>query len=92
MDEIRLRVTVSGHVQGVWFRATTQRRASLLKVVGWVSNLPDGRVRAELQGPRGAVDQVVEWCRVGPQQARVTDIEIEEIPTTSGEKAFWIRR
>ena len=47
-------------------------------VAGWVRNLPDGRVELVAEGPRGAVDQLLEWCRVGPRQANVTALEITD--------------
>ena len=44
VDKICINCLVSGKVQGVWFRANTQKEAQKLGVTGWVRNLPDGRV------------------------------------------------
>jgi acylphosphatase len=76
----RRRVVVQGHVQGVFFRETTRRRAHAAGVAGWVRNLPDGRVEAVFEGARGAVDTLVAFAREGPRGARVdwVDVEAEE--------------
>ena len=88
---IRHRVRVAGRVQGVWFRDTCRRVAEDHGVAGWVRNLPDGRVEAVLEGDRGAVAAVVEWCRVGPRHAVVTGVEVvDEQPR--GMTAFEVRR
>ena len=72
----RVRVTVSGRVQGVFFRATCAARARERGLSGWVRNSPDGRVEAVFEGPEEDVDALVEWCRLGPELAVVQDVEI----------------
>jgi len=76
-----LSVMVSGKVQGVGFRAATVRQAHLLKLGGWVRNLPDGRVEALLQGERNAVDRMLSWLLRGPPPARVSGVTHEERST-----------
>ncbi|MBC7338593.1 MAG: acylphosphatase [Firmicutes bacterium] len=89
-DLVRAHVYISGHVQGVFFRATTREQADRLGVAGWVRNLPDGRVEAVLEGPRPAVHACLQWCHHGPPGARVTGVEVEwEAPR--GERAFRVR-
>jgi acylphosphatase len=84
---VRRRVTVSGRVQGVWFRDGCAREARARGVHGWVRNLPDGRVEAAFEGTRAGVDALVEWCREGPPRARVVTIDVlDELPT--GERDF----
>ena len=82
----RRRVVVQGHVQGVFFRETTKRRALSAGVAGWVRNLPDGRVEAVFEGERAAVERLVDYAREGPRGARVdwVDIEAEEPEGLSG--------
>jgi acylphosphatase len=82
----RRRVVVQGHVQGVFFRETTKRRALSAGVTGWVRNLPDGRVEAVFEGERAAVERLVDYAREGPRGARVdwVDIEAEEPEGLSG--------
>jgi acylphosphatase len=72
----RVRVTVSGRVQGVFYRATCARLAREAGLAGHVRNLPDGRVEAVFEGPEEGVDRLVAWCRTGPEMARVDEVEI----------------
>jgi acylphosphatase len=89
-DRIRRRVSVSGRVQGVWFRESCRDQAQAAGVAGWVRNLDDGRVEVVLEGPPGAVDDVLAWCRRGPRRARVDRVEvIDETPV--GEQGFRVR-
>jgi acylphosphatase len=73
---IRRRVVVRGHVQGVFFRETTRRRAQALGVAGWVANKPDGSVEAVLEGEREPVEAVVAFVREGPRGARVDWVDV----------------
>ena len=68
---------VSGRVQGVSYRAHTRRKAQQLGLVGWVRNLPDGRVEALATGPRDGLRDLVAWGHAGPEHARVTDVQAE---------------
>lgn len=74
---IRRRVTVRGHVQGVFFRETTRRRAQARGVRGWVANRPDGSVEAVLEGDSDAVEAIVAFVREGPRGARVDWVDVE---------------
>ena len=69
-------VIVTGRVQGVFFRGTCAAEARRLGVGGWVRNLPDARVEAIFEGPEAAVEQMVLWCRHGPDLARVDGVEV----------------
>jgi len=87
----RVRVVVTGIVQGVNFRRYTQMTASGLNVNGWVRNLPTGAVEGCFEGEKGAVDALLEWCRNGPPAGRVDTLEIEEEPFTGEFDSFTIR-
>ena len=76
-DRTRAHVLVSGTVQGVFYRATTQETAQEAGVDGWVKNLGDGRVEAVFEGDPEAVESMVEWCHEGSPAATVTDVEVE---------------
>jgi acylphosphatase len=73
---IRRRVAVRGHVQGVFFRETTKRRAVAAGLTGWVRNLADGSVEAVFEGEREAVDGLVAFVRDGPRGARVDWVDV----------------
>ena len=87
----RVRVYVSGRVQGVFFRDSTRERAQRLGVSGWVRNLPDGRVEAVFEGEAGAVDEMVRWCHEGPPHARVEGVEVREEPVSGDQEGFEVR-
>jgi acylphosphatase len=71
---------VTGRVQGVYFRASTQATARQLGLTGWVCNLPDGRVEGVACGPGKTLDKLVAWLHHGPEHAQVTDLQIEPEP------------
>ena len=71
----RVRVVISGRVQGVWFRGWTVDEATARGLSGWVRNCRDGTVEAVLEGVPEAVDAMVEACRTGPPAARVHHVE-----------------
>lgn len=75
--KVRARILVSGRVQGVFFRSETKKEADNWKVEGWVRNRQDGRVEAVLEGEEEAVKKVIAFCRQGPPQARVKDVEVQ---------------
>ena len=77
-----LRAVVTGQVQGVAFRWSTQREADHLGVRGWVRNLEDGRVEAQLEGDPDAVEALVAWLRRGPTAARVEDLRLSDVEPT----------
>ena len=87
---VRVRVIVSGKVQGVWFRESTREQATALALGGWVRNLADGTVEAVFEGSETAVDRAVEWCRRGPRQARVDALDVTR-ETPIGEASFDVR-
>jgi acylphosphatase len=66
-----LRVTVSGHVQGVCFRHYTRLKANELGITGWVRNLSNGDVEALICGSSEQTDAMLAWLAVGPEHARV---------------------
>ena len=72
------RLTVTGHVQGVFFRASVQEAATANDVAGWASNEPDGSVEIQLEGEPEAVAHVEAYCGVGPSSARVEDVRARD--------------
>ena len=69
---------IRGTVQGVWYRAWTEKEATSRGLAGWVRNRRDGSVEALFAGPREAVEAMLTACRSGPPLARVSDIHVED--------------
>ena len=76
LNEIKAaNLKVRGKVQGVWFRASTEKEAHRLGVCGWVRNCPDLSVEIRAEG--AALDDFIKWCHEGPPLAEVEAVEIE---------------
>ncbi len=90
-EKVRAEVMISGHVQGVFFRATTRKKARKLGVNGWVRNRPDGKVGAVFEGPRDRVRQLVSWCHKGPRAARVESVDVDWEEYTGDFSGFSVR-
>jgi acylphosphatase len=86
---IRRRVVVEGRVQGVGYRVSCARQAAAAGLGGSVRNLPDGRVEAIFEGLPDRVEELIAWCRHGPNAARVCRVHISEEPP-KGMTAFMI--
>jgi acylphosphatase len=85
------RFTVSGRVQGVYFRQSTREQAERLNLSGWVRNLADGRVEGLAHGAPAALEALRAWLQRGPAAARVDALEWQsdgEIPPAG----FEVRR
>jgi acylphosphatase len=78
--DVRVRLRIHGHVQGVSFRYYARQRAAALGLSGWVRNCPDGTVQAEAQGQEDAVENFVSWAGEGPSLAQVRRVDVEHIP------------
>ena len=81
------RCIVIGHVQGVFFRASTQRKAQELGLTGYAKNLPDGHVEVLICGDPQAVGHLKAWLWEGPKAAVVSNVKCElvvgiEVPTS----------
>ena len=69
-------IIVKGKVQGVFYRASAQKRAQELGVKGWVKNNPDGSVEALLESEASKIDELLIWCKKGPSHAIVESVTI----------------
>lgn len=74
--QLRAKAVISGKVQGVYFRAETQRAARHWNVRGWVRNRPDGSVEALFEGDEASVKAMLEWCWQGSAFSRVSHVNI----------------
>ena len=77
MSKQRLHAIVSGRVQGVNFRATTQSKASQLNITGHVRNKADGTVEVVAEGEQQKLQQLLNWLGKGPTAARVSSVDAD---------------
>jgi acylphosphatase len=64
-------MVITGRVQGVFFRYNTKKRADLLSLKGYAKNLEDGNVEVVAEGPEHKLQDLLDWCKQGPEQAQV---------------------
>jgi len=91
-DHVRVRLKITGRVQGVYFRTSTVAQAQRLGVTGSVANAPDGGVEVVAEGTRARIEELLAWCRRGPSGAQVTNVEIGWEIATCEFTSFGIRR
>jgi acylphosphatase len=89
-DSAAVHMFVHGHVQGVFFRAKTQKVAEGLGLTGWVKNCSDGSVELHAEGNKAKLEELIAWCRRGPALASVSNIDLNWIET-KGLRSFDIR-
>lgn len=70
---------VTGLVQGVWFRASTQRLAERVGVTGWVANVDDGTVQGRAHGPDAALAAFVEGLPTAAPKGRVDHLQTRQV-------------
>ena len=75
-------ITVSGKVQGVYYRQTTQEKATSLGITGTVKNLPNRNVYIIATGTSEQLDKLVAWCKQGPSRAEVSQLQITPLAIT----------
>jgi len=76
-------IIVSGKVQGVWFRASAKDEAERRNLLGSAKNLQDGSVYIEVAGSSDEIKAFMEWCKEGPSNARVDNLEVTKIELKS---------
>ena len=78
MSSKRVRLFVTGKVQGVFFRQTLKVMAKKNNIFGWVKNLKDDRVESILEGDEEKINRLVEWANDGPANSRVESVEVQD--------------
>jgi acylphosphatase len=71
----QLHLIIKGKVQGVYYRQSTKQKAEELGIFGYVKNLVSGDVEIMAQGEEEKLNSLLDWCRRGPQMAKVTNIK-----------------
>jgi len=75
-EKARAHLIVFGRVQGVGFRAETQKAATVIGLSGWVRNKHDGTVEAVVEGAKKDVISLINWCNTGPPLSRVEKVDV----------------
>lgn len=73
----RVHLIISGKVQGVFFRTSAKNTAKRLNLKGFVKNLANEDVEVVAEGPENKLNELVNFCKIGPPGAKVADIKIE---------------
>lgn len=89
MQEIHL--VIKGRVQRVFYRSKACKKAIELGLFGWIKNNDDGTVELVARGPTEKLEEFIEWCKEGPELAKVKDIQIEKRAATEVNDSFEIK-
>ncbi|MDR3614903.1 MAG: acylphosphatase [Candidatus Obscuribacterales bacterium] len=74
----RAKLLITGKVQGVFYRQSMKAEAAALGLFGWVQNLSNGAVEAEVFGDEDKIKALVKWCNQGPERAIVEAVQSVE--------------
>jgi acylphosphatase len=88
---MRLEATVTGRVQGVYFRQSTVEQARALGLSGWVANRPNGSVAVCAEGEAGALKRLLEWLHHGPPAAHVENVTADWSAAADSFRGFAVR-
>lgn len=91
MEKRHFQITISGRVQGVFFRASAADKARHMGLKGFVRNERNGSVYVEIEGIDETVREFIEWCHIGPPAAKVDRCEVISGPVV-GYTSFEIKR
>jgi acylphosphatase len=85
-------ITVSGKVQGVFFRVYTEKKANEIGLCGFVQNQPNGDVYIEAEGSEEQLSELAQWCKTGSPEANVKDVVASEGELKNFKGKFMINR
>ena len=83
-------ITITGKVQGVFYRQSAREKALSLGITGYVQNLADKSVFIMATGNREQLDALLAWCLTGPPRARVVAVQTAGMPPQSFD-SFYIK-
>lgn len=78
--QLTISITITGKVQGVYFRQSAKEKALELGLSGQAKNLRDGNVHIIATGTQEQLADFTDWCKKGPPRAVVAGVEITELP------------
>ena len=74
-----IHLLIKGKVQGVYFRVSAVKKAKSLGITGWVKNTDDGAVDIIANGNAEALEQLKDWCYIGPPAAVVNEVKVTDV-------------
>ncbi|MGI8583739.1 MAG: acylphosphatase [Chitinophagaceae bacterium] len=77
-----IHLLIKGKVQGVFYRATSKKIADKLNLTGWIKNTINNNVEATVTGDEERLQQFINWCKNGPEKAKVENVVITKKPET----------
>lgn len=72
-------ISITGRVQGVGFRFEAYGQFVDLGIKGKADNQKDGSVLLDFECDEEKMNMLLEWCKKGPESARVENVEVKEI-------------
>jgi acylphosphatase len=87
-----IKIIVKGDVQGVFFRATAKTIADGLAIGGTVKNTNEGNVELIVSGSQEKLNQLIEWCKRGPEKAVVEQVDITPLQEMNFQEFTILRR
>ncbi|MFT5511934.1 MAG: acylphosphatase [Bacteroidia bacterium] len=91
MDK-RVQITITGRVQGVFFRHYTEKKAIELGLVGYVMNQRNGTVFVDVQGDTESLKTMTDWCHEGSPISHVEEVTTETAELDVHFNRFEIKR
>jgi len=85
----RVRMILSGKVQGVFFRNFAKQNANKLGIVGYAKNIGDGKMEILAEGEERKIEEFVKLCKKGPMMAHVTSLDMTEETVVPDEHEYF---
>jgi acylphosphatase len=73
-------LVITGKVQGVFFRSAAKEVAAKYEITGWIKNTIDNKVEAMIYGQSNKINDFIDWCKTGPEKAKVEEVIISHLP------------
>lgn len=87
----RVKILVSGNLQGIFYRAFVKERANELGLTGYVKNTEDKKVEAIVEGHELKINKLIDYCQEGPVGAKIEKVATTTLPYTGEFKEFRVK-
>ena len=87
----RVHINVTGRVQGVFYRTSTQKVARSYTLKGYVKNNPDRSVEIVAEGKEHMLQKLVEWTYKGSDMCQVDCVDVSWHEPTKQFQSFDIK-